>query len=93
MSAEELLAAYPRVQAAVAWVEYIVCGKCPDDPETSWELMMRARLSPAEVVETLRDAAAGDMGPGIPAHKQEAVRREMLDPQFMQYVAGKMGAV
>jgi hypothetical protein len=86
-----MLDAYPNVRHAVAFVETFLCELPPDDPETAWTLMMRARLTPSEIITCCRIAVteATELSPRF----LDAIRHEMQHPEFHRYIAGKMGAV
>ena len=78
--------AYAHIPHAVAFVELMLC----EGPESSWEIMMQAKLSPEEIIETIR-FAADDPDSAIPADRRALVVTETHHPEFAQYVAGKMG--
>lgn len=95
MTARELLDAYPNARAAVAWTELIICRGSSQDLESSWDLMMKylPPLNPREVMLLIQSAADDQKDePGLEA-AYAGIRRQMGHPQFLQYVAGKMGAV
>ncbi len=84
-------AAYPDVARAIAFVEIVLCGPLgPDDPDTAWDVMMRALppVDPATVVALIRDTLDDEFRDEFPRARVEAAR-----PEFLTYIAGKMGAV
>lgn len=95
MTAKELLATYPSVSHAVAWMELIIC-QTNEDPDSvaqgsAWGMMMRAKMSPREVLKMVQEVAdEDDMGDdGITKIIQ--VRQELRCPEFLTYLRGKMG--
>jgi hypothetical protein len=98
MSVDELFAAYPDVTNAVGYVEMIFCdfdGMCPGQ-STPWDELRKRKpdADPEWVARFLRRSAA-EISPGETAADLafiEKARRELEHPQFMVYLAGKMGA-
>ena len=84
----EFLTHYPRIRSAVAYTELIICQANEPGEETSWDVLMAADLSPTEVVSALHEALEGEEFFGA-----AKARKEMLDPSFLTYIAGRMGAM
>jgi hypothetical protein len=89
---------YARIDAAYAYVELIIDGD-NDGGDTPWRLLMRTAAaknkSPQWVADKIREVAAGEQPECLSATaaaKMVEVRRQMTDPLFLTYVAGKMGA-
>lgn len=90
MTAAELFAAYPNVKHAVAYVELIICE--PVDGESAWDLLMTTLrpMSPKDVADCLCDDGVDVIGR---TERECMIRAEMDHPEFLRYLAGKMGAV
>lgn len=90
--AYRLLASYPTVKHAVAWVELMLCVPPEGEEESAWVMMVRCGLTLDEIREEiktcLRDAIAeGDDG------KNEEALAECDFSEFTRYLAGKLGMV
>jgi hypothetical protein len=88
---DALLAAYPTVKHAIAWVELFVVMKNDDEPESAWDWMMSRPqpLTPADIATAIRDSVdEGDEDVGRAA----LAKAEMGRPEFLTYIAGRMGA-
>lgn len=91
MDAADLLAAYPTVQTAIAWVERFVMTPYPCDPgKTPWDYMTADNRSPLVVLALLMGGTTAELDWGDLDIRQ--VREEMGRPEFATYVAGRMGA-
>jgi hypothetical protein len=88
MDPESLLAAYPTVRHAVAFVEFIVCGVTAPGEESGWHLMMSAvpPITLELALACLKDAAEGSIIDKVPE-----ARTEMDRPEFLTYLKGKLG--
>lgn len=96
MTARELLDAYAPVREAVAWTEFFVCTPPVDGENRSgWDLMMASvpPMSPAEAVAFLRVALDETIREEAPNPKFVLARSQMDRPEFLTYVAGKMGCM
>lgn len=89
----ELMNAYPATALAVAWVELFVCEPHGDSRRSAWDEMMDAPMNPREAVEILQATLAEEVAENqdAPASFRVALA-EMGTPDFLRYVAGKMGA-
>lgn len=92
-----LLSAYPNVRLAVAWTELMLCVP-PDDGsgESSWDIMVKAEMSPDEIIETIRKCIREEQEEGT-NHGPDYLARMRLaypqtfHPEFRSYVMGKLG--
>lgn len=91
-SVRELFAAFPAARDAVAFTEMFICRGTQDDPVSAWEVMMSARLAPAQVVDAIRFAADDPESVLKPADRARVVAQTST-ADFGRYVAGRMGAV
>lgn len=88
---------YPDCCTAVAYVEYIICGRSEEADSdgfySAWDMIMAARrdeepITPPEVVDILRSEIVP-----VDGWDMEMISRHMNHPRFLTYIAGKMGAV
>ena len=93
--ARTLLDVYAPVRHAVAWTEHIVCVAHDPGEVSGWQLMMDAPnpRSPVEVVELLRDTLEELVREDGGTPKFSMALAEMDRPEFVRYVAGKMGCM
>jgi hypothetical protein len=92
-----LLSAYPNAKKAVAWVELMLCVPIRDEPgESSWDMMVTAKIPPGEIVAMVRQCIHEEQEDG--KHHGErylaVVRQahtETFHPEFLSYIAGKLG--
>ncbi len=87
----DLLAAYPTVQCAVAWVETFVCQPPSDDPLSAWDEIMAPPTPPPNVVVAIVRESVADDDYALAEVKARVVA-EMGRPEFATYVAGRMGS-
>lgn len=92
----DLIRRYPTCWAAATYVEEIIAVPVDGDgPETAWDLMMGVSppLTPAEVADMIRSEFEPITGSRRADDYSDLVRRQLSDPSFVTYVAGRMGAV
>jgi hypothetical protein len=79
---------YPDVLQAIAWTELIIC-QSSDGEETSWELILRSQpnISPYEMLSYMKEAIEGET-----VGRAEEAKSQMNHPQYLRYLAGKLGA-
>ena len=88
MKVQALFIAYPAVVQAISWVELIIC-ESDDGEETAWELIIRhePNISPQDMLDYMKKAIEGeDVG------RLKEAEAQMDHPQFLRYLAGKLGA-
>ena len=83
MTPKELLAAYPNATHAIAWVELMCCASELDDFDGFAELVQSGMFIP-EIIEAIKETTEGEECPDL-------VRSQMDHPEFMKYIAGKLG--
>ena len=85
---------FPIAQAFIV-VEYFICEVTPEDPESSWEMMMKGKLEPREILENIRTCAKEAVEEGNPCHKihdiYKAALPQMQTKLFETYIFGKLG--
>jgi hypothetical protein len=86
--AKVLMRTYPLVIKAVAWTELIIC-QSNDGEQTSWDMLLEHEpdISPPEMVKIMKEVIEGETMPYA-----EEVRKQMDHPQYLTYIAGKLGA-
>ena len=89
-----LFGTYPAVTHAISWVELLLCERGEGEDESTWDLMMTVTppLTPADVVDLIRQQLARAVQEGDQGRTAEALA-ETSHPQFLAYIAGKMGAL
>lgn len=95
--ADALFRAYPNVTHAVSWVELVVCDADPGERSAWDEIFRHGRAAgidfdPRQVVGILADALEEDIREGTAKGRSAEALAEMRHPEFLRYVAGKMGA-
>lgn len=97
MTAKQLLAGYPEVKQAVAYVELVMCTTDENHPVTMWELLEVHKRTPHYMVETIRNLIEGETKEEQETPEAKAgillAFFQTYHPQFLTYVAGKMGAM
>lgn len=90
MNAEAVLAAYPNARVAIAYVEVIICVPPKPGEEPAWDMVLRENpgVTPRQMAEALRIVLKDEAA----ARAQEA-REQMLHPEFLAYLKGKMGCM
>lgn len=85
---------YPTIQAAIAFVEYPMQNPVKDNPAIPWDFLMALNLSPIEMLDgismLLEQAANTGM---IPMKLIGETAEQMLKPEFMTYLCGRMGCL
>lgn len=99
MSPKELLAAYPKVRAAVCWTEAFVCIAPEDDGTPAWEVIMNADppLTPDEIValirDTIREEVEGDNTTTAGRRAAMFALPQVDHPDYLTYIRGKVGCM
>ncbi len=89
---QQLLDAYPNARQAVAWTELILCVPPPGETDTSWDIMMNAKMPLAEILDAIKHCIQEEINDGAPGKRREALA-QCNHPQFLTYLKGKMGAM
>lgn len=99
----ELFAAYPRIPKAIAYVETILCDKNEGHELSAWSMLMTHKhlqdgteITPAVVVKLIVSLVIPEIA-GMSISEERGILCQVFvecsDPQFLQYIAGKMGAL
>jgi len=73
----------------VAYVELVICGR-DDDGVCPWECLVKKINDPRQAVEIIQRCMEDNMQ-SVPEGKIVEARRESDHPDFVTYIAGKMG--
>lgn len=94
MTTEQLLAAYPAIPHAIAWVELMLCPSSLDD-ENGFGELLQSGMSPDNAIATLKYVVEDSIREfkEVAGSKTVLARAEMDHPEFRQYVLGKMGCM
>lgn len=94
MTPNDLFATYPRITHATSWVELILFGDAHDGEPCAWEILIQGLpgLTPPGMVAQIKELLAEEVAENRPGKNREALA-ECDDPQFLTYIAGKMGAM
>jgi hypothetical protein len=88
MTAEQLLARWPNIRRAVAWVE-LFAGEAAELGEPPFWDDLSTLNDPGRIAEFLRGSADDEIRDGT-AGKHRQARAEMDHPDFVAYLAGKL---
>ena len=86
----EIKRTYPNCVKAIFWTELMICEGTPDDPESSWEFILKQdpNTSPLQMLHFIREAAKNKT-----FNQREAVLEQIDHPSFLTYLSGKLGYV
>lgn len=90
-TAKQLFSAYPTITHAVSYVELIACTPDEDRPVTLWNTLIGLGLAPDEVAKFLLESIQEEAE--LTGKKFALAAEEAKKPEFLTYIAGKMGAV
>lgn len=88
MTIADLDQCYPDVKQAIAWTELIICQNSRGE-ETTWQFILRNRpnISPHEMLDYMKLVIEGET-----VGRAEEAKAQMNHPQYLRYLAGKLGA-
>ncbi len=89
----DILDRYPNVRLAVSFVELIMCGTTPDDPESTWDMLISAGYTADKMLAGIKWVMEDEVNDpiGFPSDKIAAARAQLDHPEFRTYLAGKLG--
>ncbi len=91
----EMFRRYPNAQHAISYVEMFVLVAPSPGEESAFQLLCSTSMSPREVVNTLRETIEDTEDPitTIAPEMRDTISREMTTADFVNYIAGLMGAM